>query len=441
MSSTDPFKLLGLDRATATEADVKRAYAKKLKETRPEEDRAGFMDLRAAFTAARGAAKHNDVRRAAAGPETPASTPQPQPQEERPKPRAETKVEWIYHKDIDWSCRSDAQGQLALRTLRWMQAGGPDGDAFVRDFMAALDANPEIDRSNVAQVMLSFIQARAGKDQDAYDLDDWQEFEITRPDWLTDAMMRQMCGPLGLFDYEPTETWHARDYNIVLTLFRSVLSDAFADKDAPRPKDVKSLFEQEHTANFGDDHGSYFDRDKMEWMDMSPVAVAMRDIQAGIDRGLWDVAVRVKEVLDREALQPLDEFQDIEARMRNLVCSATGWNTNADVPTYPAWLTADMIRMLDDTFGWSRQSSRNAWERRQFSWLHTVISRDVEIARPAKQFKAQKVSKRAQARAVARPHKPSSLAVVLAGLYAKPHRLILGYLGYRLLQFLARLAV
>jgi hypothetical protein len=55
--SSDPFDLLELDRATATDADVRRAYAAKLKVTRPEDDRAGFMALRAAFERAR-----NEVR-------------------------------------------------------------------------------------------------------------------------------------------------------------------------------------------------------------------------------------------------------------------------------------------------------------------------------------------------------------------------------------------
>jgi len=51
--SSDPFELLGLNPRTATDADVRRAYAERLKVTRPEDDRAGFVALRQAFEQAR----------------------------------------------------------------------------------------------------------------------------------------------------------------------------------------------------------------------------------------------------------------------------------------------------------------------------------------------------------------------------------------------------
>lgn len=49
MSSDDPFAYLGVSRNGATERDIKRAYAVKLKSTRPDEDPAGFMALRNAM--------------------------------------------------------------------------------------------------------------------------------------------------------------------------------------------------------------------------------------------------------------------------------------------------------------------------------------------------------------------------------------------------------
>lgn len=58
--SSDPFVFFGLDRKTATAVDVKRAYAAKLKTTRPDEDPAGFMALRASMEGALNQIKWRD---------------------------------------------------------------------------------------------------------------------------------------------------------------------------------------------------------------------------------------------------------------------------------------------------------------------------------------------------------------------------------------------
>ncbi len=48
----DPWKVLGLEAATATLPDIKRAYARLLKINRPDQDPEGFMRLRAAYETA-----------------------------------------------------------------------------------------------------------------------------------------------------------------------------------------------------------------------------------------------------------------------------------------------------------------------------------------------------------------------------------------------------
>ncbi len=51
---------MGLDEATNDQRQIKKAYARKLKEIRPDEDAAGFMALRDAFERARDYAKYAD---------------------------------------------------------------------------------------------------------------------------------------------------------------------------------------------------------------------------------------------------------------------------------------------------------------------------------------------------------------------------------------------
>ena len=57
---SDPFVFFELDRRTATASDIKRAYAARLKTTRPDDDPAGFMELRAALDGALNQVKWRD---------------------------------------------------------------------------------------------------------------------------------------------------------------------------------------------------------------------------------------------------------------------------------------------------------------------------------------------------------------------------------------------
>lgn len=58
--SSDPFRFFGLDRKTATASDIKKAYAVRLKTTRPDDDPAGFMALRASLEGALSQIKWRD---------------------------------------------------------------------------------------------------------------------------------------------------------------------------------------------------------------------------------------------------------------------------------------------------------------------------------------------------------------------------------------------
>lgn len=64
MSFEDPFRYFELSRKDATAADVKRAYAKRLKVTRPDDDPAEFMRLRKNFESALNSIKWRDEDRA-----------------------------------------------------------------------------------------------------------------------------------------------------------------------------------------------------------------------------------------------------------------------------------------------------------------------------------------------------------------------------------------
>ncbi len=64
MSFEDPFHYFELSRKDATAADVKRAYAKRLKVTRPDDDPAEFMRLRKNFESALNSIKWRDEDRA-----------------------------------------------------------------------------------------------------------------------------------------------------------------------------------------------------------------------------------------------------------------------------------------------------------------------------------------------------------------------------------------
>ncbi len=431
---TDPFKLLGLKRATATEAEVKAAYAALLKTTRPEDDRDAFLALRAAFTNARAVAKGNDARKAA----QPAPAAQPVPEAkteqapEKPAPKRAKPVKWSYKKKIDWRVPDNAYGQLLKDTLEWMVAGGKDGAAFVQQVSERLMTDDDIHEAAFRAELVDYILMKADTEHEADQKQSWEMFEVTAPSWLNETLMDHLANGLRIFRDKPTDSYGARNYNVVLNLFEPVLKRSELADDPFDDIDIKTLFANEQNEYGQDDYGSHFDRDEMVWKDMSPVGVAMRDIDAAIKRGLWDLPVQIKAILNRDDVQSIEEHQDLDIRLRAKICDATGQHNDGGKLVYPPWLTTGLLLLLDDTFGWSRHHGRHQWERQQFTWLHKVIARDRKIKSDVPTFRAA-------------PHTPARAQAagqsgLWALLYANPLALLAGYFGYRLLQIVIRIA-
>jgi len=59
----------------------------------------------------------------------------------------------------------------------------------------------------------------------------------------------------------------------------------------------------------------------------------------------------MRAILARHEVQALDEFQDLDARLRQKVCAATGWDREAGRPVYPDWLRPRVVQLLETTFG------------------------------------------------------------------------------------------
>jgi hypothetical protein len=312
VSLTDPFRALGLTRKTATEANVKAAYARLLKVTRPEDDRAAFMALRQAFESARVLARSQDRIRAEAA-QTPGDAPvtdvviadaaAPEPLSAAPQPVAKTfpqpDVLWSHDSDLDWSFNNSPQGKLTHETIRWMVDGGPEADRFAARISEALIAAPEIDGAAYREELINYLAVAADPEGRRHKLAVWMPVPATRPDWLRDETIRVLRDDLGLLRTGPTGSWSARAYNTVLEMFGPAPDAPDAGGSLPAPLNVETLFEREESEARKDTHGSFFDREKKAWVDMSPVAIAMRDLQAALDRNMWDLPQVCRAILAR----------------------------------------------------------------------------------------------------------------------------------------------
>ena len=225
--SSDPFVLLGLNRKTATDADVRRAYAQRLKQTRPEEDRDGFMALRAAFERARQEVRWRDEYR----------------DED--------------NEDEDWD-----------------EGRADDAADFVEE--APL---PE--------------PAASREPQDEPD-------ELEQPSYPPDRAM-----------------------------------DALVDT-----------------------------------LTGSPFGVS-RD--------------RVMAIVEADEVGGIEEFQNLQWRVRSFLCDRSGFNLDTPELRRPDWLSLDVFDALDGYFGWTRQPASQEWVRRQNDWMVRLRKRIIWEAMPEKE--------------------------------------------------------
>jgi hypothetical protein len=220
--SSDPFVLLGLDRATATEADVRRAYAERLKVTRPEDDRAGFMALREAFERARQAVRWRDQY----GDDDP--------------------YEDYDEEDEDDTGSGDMPDAEAARVVEIDDASAPDD---------APEDEPETDEAPVDSAMMALIDALTGapfgpsvkrvmaivEADEVAGIEDYQMLqwrvrqllcdrtgyhleprELRTPDWLTLPVFDALDGYFGWTRQPVTEPW-IRSLNDWLVRVRNVI--------------------------------------------------------------------------------------------------------------------------------------------------------------------------------------------------------------------------
>lgn len=117
---------------------------------------------------------------------------------------------------------------------------------------------------------------------------------------------------------------------------------------------------------------------------IAPAEVAMADIEALIaEPWRWQDPAAWQEILNRDDLQSLDDFQDLAYRLKDFVLTQSGYG-HKEQPEPQNWMTNDVLELLDGRFGWTRSGARNQWEQMeahwlarlfdQFSWYHSRVA-------------------------------------------------------------------
>jgi hypothetical protein len=426
MPLTDPFEILGIKEIGATAASVKKAYSVKLKVTRPDDDPEGFMALRDAYNQAKNRVQW--LQNVAATDDLDDTKDSDQTQE---KPE---EIKYRYDKKLDFHFNSSPSGKLIEKTMRWIleeKAANPDR------FFDELIEMPAFSNKPDFEIFKTFLMGRiffdAGGEDDRYSDDDSfiEEPVYKTVSWLNDATILRLHEIFNHLGQDPKQEWDARQLNCIKQLFEPVLLKHGAIQSLSKPYDIVDYRAKEIEGHHKDEHGSYYDRKKHTWVDMSPVGLAMRDIEELI-KIPWENASddAWRNILGRDTLQALDEFQDLDARLRQFLCQKTGLHQGKDEPYMPAWLSKAVVLLLDDTFGWGHQTGRQMWEHDQYRWLHQII----EVYRDAPNAENFHISWEKIDR-----NSFAFLGYQPMAWYVKAENILYLYFGYRLLLTFARM--
>lgn len=375
---SDPFKILGLSQETATKTSIRKAYAIKLKATRPDDDPQGFMELREAFESAKNIIHWQEQDAANVDlVSNDAST-----QENDTQEVDYDDVDYTFDEKLNFHFNSSPSGKLIEKTMRWILEKKGDN---AQSFFEILSREPAFGVGQEGVVFSRFLAGRIlleasppqdEEDEDEYDPDYFlEEPDFKRPQWLSDEAILSINTHLDYLKEYPQDEWHARQINCVKELFEPVLIEHGLLDERSNRFDIVEFRAKNMEQYNKDDFGSFYNKETLKWVDKSPVGVAMADIKELIESP-WASASfdGWKAIIERDELQAIDEFQQLDNELRQFIVSNTAIGEK-DSPQMPVWLSEEIILYLDDTFGWSRHSGINTWEYDNYRWLHQLIGR------------------------------------------------------------------
>lgn len=80
----------------------------------------------------------------------------------------------------------------------------------------------------------------------------------------------------------------------------------------------------------------------------------------------------VMAVIDEADVAGIEEYQWLQAQVRDFLCDRTGYNLAPQALRIPDWLTLEVFDALDQYYGWTRQPGTQVRARRLNDWMARV---------------------------------------------------------------------